>query len=256
MKKGIRRFISAKKFYSIIIILGTGLLAAGFVYVKNWYGHPDFGHTFGTKAEKAEKRLQRQQEGFEICASLCNETPRFLQALVFPEVMRYNSLKDGIETESLRTLYVQFGAGYANFSIGLFQMKPTFAAAVETKAKQLLPDSIYRELQLDYQVTDAEEIRRERVNRLQDEECQMVYLTAFTAICHRLYAYKKFGGNIEKLQWYATVYNAGFDKPDEYISKKISQEHFYLEQGMPGKKFRYSAIATWFYEKERWNIEY
>lgn len=59
-----------------------------------------------------------------------------LQAIVFPEIMRYNGLKDGIETESLRTLYVQFGEDYADFSIGLFQMKPCFA-------QQLLPDSLY-----------------------------------------------------------------------------------------------------------------
>ena len=242
-------FISAKKYYSFIVLLGIGLLAAGFVYVKNWYTNPDFGKTFGTKASRAEERLLQKKDGFELCASLCGVSSRFMQSLVFPEVMRFNSIKDGIETESLRTLYVQFGEDYANFSVGLFQMKPTFAETVEEKAKQLLPDSIYNELQLEYAVTGSEAIRRERVERLQDVDYQMVYLTAFVAICNKTYTYKNFKNEPERLKWYATVYNAGFNKTDEYIAQKINQEYFYLQQGMPGKKFRYSAIALWYYKK-------
>jgi hypothetical protein len=186
--------------------------------------------------------------GFALCAPLCQVSPRFMQALVFPEVMRYNTLKDGIETESLRTLYVQLGEEYANFSIGLFQMKPTFAETVETKAKQLLPDSIYNELQLTYTASTAEDIRMERVERLQDKEYQLVYLTAFVAICNKLYQQHAFANETEKLQWYATVYNAGFDKSDSYIAAKIKQDNFYLQQGMPGKKFRYAAVAGWYFD--------
>lgn len=242
-----RRYISAKKLYSLLLLLTAGLLAAGFVYVKRWYANPDFGSAFGPKAEHARLQLERQQDNFETCAKLCGVNGRFLQALVFPEVMRYNTLKDGIEAESLRTLYVQFGSRYSNFSVGLFQMKPSFAETVEQKTRQLLPESLQEELQLDYTVTEAEAIRRQRVERLLDKEWQLVYLTAFTAICNRLYAAMPFTAELERLQWYATVYNAGFDKPDDYIRKKISQENFYLRQGMPGKKFRYAAIVAWYY---------
>jgi hypothetical protein len=245
--RAIRTYISAKKLYSLLLLLTAGLLAAGFVYVKRWYANPDFGSAFGPKAERARRQLERQQANFETCAKLCGVNGRFLQALVFPEVMRYNTLKDGIEAESLRTLYVQFGSRYADFSVGLFQMKPTFAETVEQKVRQLLPESLRQELQLDYAVTDAEEIRRQRVERLLDEEWQLVYITAFTAVCNRLYAAMPFTTQLERLQWYATVYNAGFDKPDEYIRKKISQENFYLQQGMPGKKFRYAAIVAWYF---------
>lgn len=173
-----------------------------------------------------------------------------MKAIVFPEVMRYNLLRDGIEAESLRTLYVQFGKEYANFSVGLFQMKPTFAETVETKANQLLPDSILKELQLQYDATDAEAVRRERIERLQDEDWQLVYLTAFACICKKNYEHKKFTSQTEKLQWYATVYNAGFDKTDTYISNKIKEDNFYLSQDMPEKVFKYAAIVAWFYNKK------
>jgi hypothetical protein len=240
---------SVKKIYSLSAIVLLAIAAAGFVYVKNWYTNADFGKSFGPKAEAASKKLRGQQALFAECSRVCGVTPKFMQALVFPEVMRYNSIKDGVETESLRTLYVQLGEDYANFSIGLFQMKPTFAEQLENKARKLLNDSIYKELQLEYKVTGAEDIRAERVERLCDDEFQMVYLTAFIAICNRQYQYKHFSSELEQLQWYATVYNAGFDKTDAYIAQKIKQENFYLGQGMPGKKFRYAAIVGWYYQQ-------
>jgi hypothetical protein len=251
MKPASQTFICAKKFYSLLVIGLVLLLTISFVYIKKRAANPDFGNTFGNKAAKAAAILETQKTNFDTCAKLCGVSSRFMQAIVFPEVMRYNSLKDGIEAESLRTLYVQFGEDYANFSIGLYQMKPSFAETVETKAKQLLPGSTYNELQLEYTATSDEDIRMERVERLQDNDYQLIYLTAFVGICNTLYRDKYFSNETEKLQWYATVYNAGFDKPDSYISAKIKQDNFYLQQGMPEKKFRYAAVAGWYFKGQR-----
>jgi hypothetical protein len=242
-------FTYAKKSFKIIaaVIIGI-ILCLGFIYSR--YSHNDFGKTFGPKAIAADRKLKTMQDNFSLCGKLCDADVKFMQGIVFPELMRYNSLKDDVETESLRTLYVQLGAEYANFSIGIFQMKPTFAQQVETKAQQLLPDSILNELQLQYKASSEEAVRMERVERLQDEDWQLVYLTAFVAICNKNYRYKKFASAAEKVQWYATVYNAGFDKTDDFIGKKIKQDNFYLSQNMPGKKFKYAAIAAWFYNKK------
>jgi hypothetical protein len=244
-------FTYVRKSYKIPALAGIVVIVLlGFIYARKVYADADFGKAFGPKAKAAENKLTSMQEHFKLCTGICNADTRFLKSIVFPEVMRYNSIKDGVEAESLRTLYVQFGKQYANFSIGLFQMKPTFAEEVETKAKQFLPDSILKELQLEYAAANEEGIRSERVERLQDEDWQLLYLTAFVSICNKQYANKKFSSPTEKLQWYATVYNAGFDKTDAYISKKIQQDNFYLSQNMPGKKFRYAAIAAWFFNKK------
>lgn len=244
-------FISAKKKYKAVAIsAGILFFCAAFLFAKTKYLDADFGKSFDSKAAIAQTKLDNMQPLFETCAVACKTEARFMQAIVFPELMRYNSLKDGIEVESLRTLYVQFGKEYANFSIGIFQMKPSFAEEVEEKAKTILPASINEELQLAYNSTDAEEIRSERVERLQDEQWQLVYLTAFTCICNEIYREKKFDSDLEKLQWYATIYNAGFNKTDAYISQKIKEEHFYLQQQMPGKKFSYAAVAGWYYMQD------
>lgn len=245
-------FISAKKKYKIIITIGLLVFISSlFLYTKKVYTTTDFGNSFGNKSLIARKKLKSMQSMFETCAPVCNADVAFMQAIVFPEVMRYNTLKDGIEAESLRTLYVQLGNEYADFSIGLFQMKPSFALQVEEQSKTLLNTKIQQELQLAYDTSNDEVIRAERVERMQDKEWQLIYLTAFIAICNELYKNKNFGNPTEKLQWYATVYNAGFNRTDEYISKKIEQEHFYLQQNMPGKKFRYAAIAAWHYQSFR-----
>jgi hypothetical protein len=250
-KQETKMFIYVKKHCKAFIVLAVCItLYAVFVFAKQQYRNADFGKTFGRKAIAAEKKIQSMQEGFVLCAALCHQEPFFLQSIIFPEVMRYNQLKDDIETESLRTLYVQFGKEYANFSIGIFQMKPSFAEQVETKAKQLLPESLYKELQLAYENADEEGIRNLRVERLQDENWQLIYLSAFVLICNETYKNKMFISETEKLQYYATVYNAGFDKTDKYISKKIKEQNFYFENGIPDKKFEYAAIAGYFFNKQ------
>ena len=251
MKAAPELFTYVKKYYKRIAFIIAGIIIClGFIYVKKIYTASDFGKTFGPKAIAAEKKLLGLQHNFELCAGLCHSDARFMQSIVFPEVMRYSSIKDGVEAESLRTLYVQFGKEYANFSIGQFQMKPSYAEEVEIKSKQLLADSVLKELQLNYTSTDAVIIRQQRVERLQDTDWQLIYLTAFVAICNSTYANKKFSSPTEKLQWYATVYNAGFDKSNAYINNKIEQDNFYLNQQMTGKKFKYAAIAAWFYNNK------
>ena len=241
-------YICAKKRYRVIALLAMGiLLCSAFMIVKNKYSNADFGASFGNKATAAQAKLISMQSLFETCTAICKTESKFMQSIVFPELMRYNSLKDGIEAESLRTLYVQLGKDYANFSIGIFQMKPSFAELVEKKSASLLQPVIQKELQLTYDSKNEEEIRRQRVERLQDEEWQLIYLTAFICICNETYKDKRFTSDFEKLQWYATLYNAGFDRSATYIIQKIKEENFYLQQQMPGKKFKYAAIAGWYY---------
>lgn len=225
----------------------TGMLCTVLVFAMKQYSTADFGTAFSGKAEQARKQLQRMKEGFALCANYTHTSPQFLQSLVFPELMRYQQWKDDVETESLRTLYVQLGEAYADFSIGPFQMKPSFASAVEEKARALLAPALLQELGLPYDTHDPALVREQRVERLADADWQLVYLTAFIAICHRLYQHRSFADEQERLSWYATVYNAGFQQSDAAIVQKTREHHFYLQQGMPGKKFRYAAVAEWCY---------
>lgn len=243
-------FTYARKYYSrsLLLITTAILLYLVFAFAKRQYANTDFGEEFYAKAGEAKKKLDRLDTSFALCARICNSQNVLLKAIVFPEVMRYSEWKDDIETESLRVLYVQFGKEYADFSVGIFQMKPSFVEQLEQEARLLLPADIYNELQLNYKTGDEQNIRQQRIDRLRDADWQLVYLTAFVALCNHLYKGRYFSSELERLQWYATVYNAGLNRSDEYIAKKISQEQFYFIQGMPGKKFRYAALAGYGYE--------
>lgn len=249
LKRLTKMYTSVRKYYkpaaSFLLLM---VLIAGFLVAKENYRNADFGNGFHAKAAEAMKHLDQLNSSFILCSKVCNSNPLFMKSLVFPEVMRFHQLKDDVETESLRTLYVHFGKEYADFSVGLFQMKPSFAEQMEIKAKTLLPAAVYHELQLGYNTTDTETIRRERIERLQDTDWQLIYLTAFVAICNKLFQTKKFDNELHQLQWYATVYNAGFDRSEAYMEKKIQQEALYLQQNMPHKKFRYAALAGWLYQ--------
>ena len=55
----------------------------------------------------------------------------FVTAIVYPELLRYNYIQDFIETSGLELIYMRYGAKTADFSIGHFQMKPSFAEHIE-----------------------------------------------------------------------------------------------------------------------------
>ena len=59
-----------------------------------------------------------------------------------------------------------------------------------------------------------------------DDDWQLIYLSGFIAVRNTTYNYKTLVNEAEKLQWYATIYNAGFDEPDDYISKKNTENNF------------------------------
>ena len=54
-----------------------------------------------------------------------------LTPVVLPEVARFNGFSNFFETAALEAFYVEDGSGVVDFSIGPFQMKPSFAERVE-----------------------------------------------------------------------------------------------------------------------------
>lgn len=243
-------FTSAKKHYKIGLVLSLlVLLSFGFIFAKREYQDNDFGKEFNNRLLVANSNMEKLQPGFELCSQLTSVSPKFLSAIVFPEIMRYNKLKDDVESESLKVLYVQFGDQYADFSIGKFQMKPSFVEKLEKLVDSLLPDSLSKELNLSYSSSAADSVREERVKRLLDVDWQQVYLTAFVLVCDQLYKDAEFDKELDKMQFYSAIYNGGFDKDKNWIDERIEKGESYLENGMPGKKFNYNALATYYFKK-------
>lgn len=155
---------------------------------------------------------------------LSNVPKPLLLSIIFPELTRYNIIKDFGEATTLKILYVRFGEKYANFSIGNCQMKPTFAEYLEKyQQKYALKNLVKNPLQYEEikNQTDEKEIektiRELRIKRLQDFSWQLKYLKVFYLMLEEKFSQKKWKNDTEKCVFYASAYNLGI-----YEEQKIN----------------------------------
>lgn len=180
--------------------------------------------------------------------------PAFVLAVIFPELVRYSSIADYIEVKSLEVLYVQYGRDYTDFSVGLFQMKPSFAEQIETDViKYSLINKFPSLSGLKPDLTESTSCRRERIIRLKDEYDQLLYLEAFIRVMEILYPEIKFQSTDDKLIFYSTAYNTGYYKDEAEIRKEIPRKRFYSGMGPVSVKYSYSDISLDYFltRKER-----
>ena len=95
-------------------------------------------------------------------------------SIIFPEIVRYSALRDKVEISLLKTLYVNLGEDYADFSIGQFQMKPSFAEAIRRKADSVLgrKSGIHFKKKSDFD--DIKDFRRSILNDLEDPKVRSI----------------------------------------------------------------------------------
>lgn len=171
----------------------------------------------------------------------CNQ-PQLLSTIVFPELMRYSNVKDLFETSALELVYVESGSTAADFSIGRFQMKPSFAEAIE---KELASDESYKKL-LYSNTNTKEQTRKERVTRLQNLDWQLIYLNAFVSICKTNFRNENFESVEDSLSFYSSAYNTGFTKSAEEIKSNAEKCYFPYGTKYKGKQYSYADVACYF----------
>jgi hypothetical protein len=94
----------------------------------------DYRKLFEDNWEKAEKFEKENKSWMDSILSMNHIDYPIAIAVIFPELLRYSALRDRMETSLLKSLYVNLGEEYANFSIGRFQMKPSFAEVIRSKS--------------------------------------------------------------------------------------------------------------------------
>jgi hypothetical protein len=180
--------------------------------------------------------------------------PNFALAVIFPELIRFSSIADYIEVKGLEVLYVQYGGNYADFSVGLFQMKPSFAERIESDLiKYKVPDKFPFLSALQPDISETTDNRRNRIIRLKDEFSQLLYLEAFIRIMETLYPDSIFDSTEDKLIFYATAYNTGYFKDEAEIRKEIGRKRFYCGMVTASSKYNYSDIALNYYLSNKEN---
>jgi hypothetical protein len=192
------------------------------------------------------KVLQDKKGLIEAKTNSYGYDPIFATAIVFPEWIRYSHLFDLIEIGGLEWMYIQKGTQGADFSVGQCQMKPSFVEKLEAEVANSA--TLSKKFSTILLTGEAKHQRTQRLDRLQRFEWQWTYLMAFMAIMEEKWGCHYFSSESEKLSFYATCYNLGWDKSLLDIHAAMQRRSFpYGTTTSPSMQHNYAAVAVDFY---------
>lgn len=200
---------------------------------------------FTTDYNKGIGIIETNNEKFEF---ICNEfevNAKHIKSIVFPETIRYNSFKDFFETTAIELMYIDKGSSFVDFSIGYFQIKPSFVEQLEATIKK--NDSLrvkYGNLS-SYSAVKPNKIRETRLTRLKSVDWQISYICCMYDYLNLKYPELK-NEESKMIEFYASAYNFGFKKPPQKINKWASIKAFPYGSSYTGNQFSYSEIALHF----------
>lgn len=207
-----------------------------------------YQEAFGDAYKQALNFCKKEKNNFQQIAQEHEIDPMLMQAIIFPELMRYDAFKDFFETEGLEVAYVKGGAEIADFSIGHFQMKPSFAEFIEAKVNEDGQANWGKDFQelCSFHAGNERDRRKERLDRLQNSIWQLRYLAAFIQ-----YSIQDMPLDFEKdmqIRYIATRYNCGPQKNWAEVRKWLGKKTFpYGPSYDKGTQFNYSQIALDYY---------
>ena len=166
-------------------------------------------------------------------------------AVIFPELVRYSALRDRMEVTLLKALYINMGDNYANFSVGQFQMKPSFAMMVREQSHSVLSRRSGISFKQKAEYDDAREYRRSVVEDLEDTKTQFNYLVTFIKICDKNFRTNRMD-EITRLKFIATAYNYGIDKSSASI-ESMTDRKFFNTKLFKTENYCYADVSLFWY---------
>ena len=201
----------------------------------------DFRKVFGSNYTWAVTWLKQNDALINEYASAFDIPGKELKAIIFPELIRYNSFFNALEVESLKYLYVTEGKYYADFSVGYFQMKPSFGEMIEHDAFNLLPAKYRSESGWKQTIKDDESSRKARVKRLSNVRQQLIYLCALYKLCEKRFSSLPKAAE-ERVRLFATCYNAGYHRTYESLRSFMAKNHYH--------GYNYASVSVYYFAQE------
>jgi hypothetical protein len=207
----------------------------------------DFPRIFGARYARALGIVEQNAPSWCVRLSELGVDPEVLLPVVFPELLRSSLIRDEAETLGLALLYVNGGTQRADFSVGRFQMKPSFVEALEVALPSLerLPPGLGGEDILP-RSPDGPGVRADRLARLRDPGWQVRYLALFGRVVDSRWHSAALPIE-DRIRLAAAAYNRGFWHTDSEIRTAITWRLFpRTGLGAPGP-YRYTDVAVDFY---------
>jgi len=226
------------------------LLFVGLIFLSSvktvWPQQPDYREIFGSDWDKALSFVEQNKNWIQSELKQYKVSYPEAIAIIFPELVRYSALRDKIEITLLKTLYINLGDEYANFSIGPFQMKPSFGQMIRQRARGVMghkADQLFKQKD-DYD--DITSFRTSIVSDLEDPKTQLSYLIAFIKICEDSFNLK-LKADDEKVLFLATAYNYGFWKRADQIENMVDKKYFNTTI-LKTTNYSYSDVSLYWYQ--------
>ncbi len=202
---------------------------------------------FAEDYKNALSYIRQNSQAFRTSASTYGHSPELLTSIVFPELVRYSMVSDLLETSALEYIYLSGGSGAADFSIGRFQMKPSFIEQLETEIEQSDSLKTKYKTMIAYQDDTGFRRRARRLQRLKTASWQMIYLNAFVDVVAKKFKGLRFTSTEDSLRFYANAYNGGFDRQAHQIKAAAGQCLFPYGTGFEGSQYAYSDVSVYFH---------
>lgn len=207
---------------------------------------PDFRQIFKDNWTTAEHNVEKQRKVWDVIFNEFAIPADLAVAVIFPEQIRYSTLQNVMETAAVKALYVQGGTRMANFSIGRFQMKPSFAEEVE---REWMQTDWRHDYGIYFDLSENVEARRARILRLDDVQWQCIYLSLFVKLLYRRCPQLSELNEVEQVRFCATAYNASFKGSYEDIQSKSRKAFFHTDFIATSSTayYVYPDIAVYYY---------
>jgi hypothetical protein len=205
----------------------------------------NYREIFGDEWKKAQVFEKENRTWMEPLLAKNHISYRLAIAIIFPELVRYSALRDKMEITLLKALYVNLGEDYANFSIGQFQMKPSFAEIIREESKAVLGKRSGITFRLKPDFDDIKDFRRSVVADLEDMKSEFNYLIAFIKLCEKKYQINR-KDELHRLKFLATAYNYGIDKSASQI-ETMTDKKFFNTRLFKTENYSYSDVSLFWY---------
>lgn len=202
---------------------------------------------FGDNWRKAEAFERENKNWIEPLIKKNGLSYPLVMSVVFPELVRYSALRDKMEITLLKALYVNLGDEYANFSIGPFQVKPSFASIIRTESAEIPGRKSGIRFNQPDDYDNISNYRKSIVVDLEDPKTEFSYIIAFFRICEKKFGTGKMDEE-EKVKFLAAAYNAGIDKTADQI-RSMTERKFFSATLLKSVKYCYSDISLYRYRK-------
>jgi predicted metal-dependent hydrolase len=207
----------------------------------------NYEEIFGENWKKAEAFEKENRKWMKQMSEKNRISYPVTASVVFPELVRYSSIRDKIEITLLKALYINSGDNYADFSIGVFQVKPSFAELVATEAVNYLGKKASPRLVYSSDYKDIKEYRKALVAKLEDPQSEFNFIIAFIRICLKKYNLNDQDGP-ELVRFLATAYNCGPDKTEEQI-RSIMDKKYFRTGLLKSEVYSYAEVSLSWYGK-------